>query len=109
MNRKIRLFVALGAILAGAASTAMAADDYNKTVAATGVQAGTGYFRTNEPLSVNCQYNVIYIANLSTDAGQRAMYATVLAALNAGQHISHVNYNVDASGLCTAALVESSP
>jgi hypothetical protein len=95
-----------GLALMGAASCAMAADDYNKTIAAAGIQSGNGYLRTNEQLSVGCLYGIVYIWNVGNDAGQRAMYGTVLAAQAAGQKISHLGYTVDASGACMATLVE---
>lgn len=107
---KNRLLLALGGLLLmGMMSSAIAADDYNKTLAATGVQSGTGYFRVVEPLSVTCLFGVIYVPSLSTDAGQRAMYATVLAAQSSGQKITHVGYDVNSSGQCMANLVETAP
>lgn len=109
MPKNLRYLALVGLVLAGVASSAMAADDSNKTVANAGVQVGTGYFRLVEPTSVNCLYGVIYITNLSTDAGQRVMYATVLAAESGSRKIAHVSYDVDSAGRCTATLVEIAP
>lgn len=96
------------ATLFAVSTMAMAAEDTNKTLQATGVQAGTGYFRLVEPTAVNCIFGTIYVTNLSVDAGQRAMFATVLAAQSSGQKIARVSYDVDAGGRCTANLVEIS-
>ena len=105
-----RKFAFVGIILMGMTSSAMAAtDDYNKTIASTGVQGGVGYFKLVEPTSVNCLYSTIYITNLSGDAGQRAMYATVLAAESGSRKIVRVEYNVDSTSTCTATLVEVGP
>jgi hypothetical protein len=110
MTNTFRSFALVGIILMGMTFSAMAAtDDYNKTIASAGVQAGGGYFKLVEPTSVNCLYGTIYITNLSADAGQRAMYATVLAAEAGSRKIVRVEYNVDSTGTCTATLVEVGP
>ncbi|MET3650315.1 hypothetical protein [Dyella japonica] len=100
--------VACAAALFAFSTMAIAADDTNKTLQSTAVQYGTGYFKVVEPLSVNCLYGVIYVNNLSNDAGQRSMFATVLAAQASGLKISRVSYDVDTAGRCTANLVEIS-
>lgn len=100
--------VLCAATLFAVSTLATAADDSNKTLQNTGVQSGTGYFKLVEPTSVNCLYGVIYVTNLSNDAGQRSMFATVLAAQASGLKISHVSYDVDTAGRCTANLVEIS-
>lgn len=101
--------IALGLALAGISSAALAVDDYNRTVNAAGVQSGTGYFSTVEQTSAGCLYGVIYIPNLSADAGQRTMYATVLSAQSGSRKITHVAYDVDSTGRCTASLIETAP
>ncbi|GLQ88656.1 hypothetical protein GCM10007898_22260 [Dyella flagellata] len=109
MAMNFRYCTLAGLVLMGMTSVAMAASDDNKTVASAGVQQGTGYFRLVEPTSVSCLYSVIYIPNLSTDAGQRAMYATVLAAESSSRKIAHLSYDVDSMGRCNASLVEIAP
>ena len=109
MTMKRFLLILGGMTMMCVMTSAMAAEDYNKTLATAGVQAGTGYFSTVEQTSVSCLYGVIYIPNLSNDAGQRAMYATVLSAQSGSRKITHVSYDVDSTGRCTASLVETAP
>lgn len=89
------------------AGQALAVSDSNKTVQSAGVQSPNAYFRVNEALSANCNFNVIYIGDLSTP-GARAMYATVLSAQATGKPLTTVAYNVASTGECTATQVEVS-
>jgi hypothetical protein len=76
----------------------------SKTISNVGVETGHAYFRVVEPLSVTCQYSVIYI-DTSTSTG-RAQLALLISARALGQKLSVLAYSQDSTGLCWASSLE---
>ena len=86
-------------------SSAFAASDSNKTIQQVGVQNnGYGYVIFNEPLSVSCQFGLVYIQDVSTATG-KAMLAVLLSAQAAGKQITRLDYTQAADGSCSASIV----
>ena len=92
-------------LLCSLAGTAMAIDDYSKSVNKLGVQSGVAYFGIKEGFGVNCKYEIIYI-DITTDFGRLA-YSNILSAKAAGLKLSWVNYTqASLGGICSLNLVE---
>jgi len=105
MNKKCMMLAGMAALLT--VSTAFAASESNKTIQQVGVQYnGPGYVIFNEPLTVSCQYGIVYLPDVSTAPG-KAMLAVLLSAQSAGKPISRVDYTQGSDGNCTAAIVAS--
>ncbi len=86
--------------------SAAATTDRNMTIGTTGVQGGSAYITLSPALSGTCLYSVLYLANIETSAGARAMFATLLTAISSGKPLARVDYAPDASGLCFISLLE---
>lgn len=100
MYSKLVLFI--GAM--GCSSPVFATEDYNRQVAATGVQSGNmGYVRLNPVPSDTCLYDAVYI-DLSNDAG-KAEFSVILTARVAGTTLAKISYT-KTGGVCYATLVE---
>ncbi|MET3650313.1 hypothetical protein [Dyella japonica] len=103
MNKKYMMLAGVTALLT--VSAAFATSDNNKTIQQVGVQYnGPGYVVFNEPLSVSCQYGLVYIPDVSTASG-KAMLAVLLSAQAAGKPISRLDYTQAADGTCSAAII----
>lgn len=75
-----------------------------KTISTIGAEAGHAYFRVVEPLSVACQYGVIYI-DTSTSTG-RAQLSLLISARALSQKLSVLAYSQDSTGLCWVSTLE---
>jgi|GEM_PF-5837544 len=77
-------------------------DEYQKTVRQLGAQGDYFYVSFNEPFTLNCAYNVVYIAS-----DRKGLYAQLLAAKLTGKRISRIVYNQSGAGTtCNMDLVE---
>lgn len=98
----------IGLFLFGAAWSAVAGDDYGKTVGRIGVQGNTAYFSLKEGLNTNCRYGIVYI-DITTDFGRLA-YANILSSKATSSKLSWVGYTQTTSGgqciLSTAEIAE---
>ena len=77
--------------------------EYNKTVAAAGVQDSNGYV-SFAATTANCLYNIVYF-DITTDAG-KAYLSVALTAKATNTPLSRVGYSMASTGICTATLVE---
>lgn len=92
--------------ITGASDTAIAqsqsVDEYQKTIRQLGAQGDYFYVSFNEPFTLSCAYNVVYIA-----ADRKGLYAQLLAAKLSGKRISRIVYNQSGTGTaCNMDLVE---
>lgn len=105
MNKKCMMLAGMATLLT--VSSAFAASESNKTIQQVGVQYnGPGYVTFNEPLTVSCQYGLIYIPDVGTAPG-KGMLAVLLSAQAAGKPISRLDYVQNGDGSCTAQIVAS--
>lgn len=100
---KVTTIAATLAIL-GASNAAFATVENAKTVTRVAAELSKGYFRVAEPLSVACQYDVIFM-DLTAPSG-RAQLGVLLAIKAMNKKISTLAYSQDASGACWLSTVE---
>lgn len=106
MKLKSKAVVATVSIMA--CMSAFAASENNKTIQSVGVQAaGPSYVVFNEPLTVGCQFGLVYLADPSTTQG-KAMLAALLSAQAAGKGVARIDYTQGTDGNCTATIVATS-
>lgn len=77
--------------------------EYNKTVASIGAQTDYFYVRLAEPLTQNCQFNLLFIS-----ANNKGLYTQLLAASLTGRKVQRIDYSQpEGSGkACTVQVVE---
>ena|SRR5579872_1158909 len=106
---RVLLCTAALALVSGAA---IAQSDFSKSISQLGVQVqpanapSLAYFSVNGGFTLSCAYGLVYL-DITTDFG-RAAYAELLAAKNAGQQLSRIDYTQSggANSMCTLQLVE---
>jgi len=87
------------------AASALAQEDFNKTITRTGVQDTNFYFSVGNGFSLNCAYDVVYFSNESGFG--KGAYSTLLSAKAQNKPISRIVYSQDTSStICTLELIE---